>query len=151
MITILAIGKKHESWVLDGIERYQKRLRPPFDIKWDLLPHSSLDGDAARREESERMFGRLDERSHVMLLDETGKSYDTPTLSGLFDELFVQGQVVTIVIGGAFGVDERLKKRADTTVSLSKLVFPHQLVRLMLAEQLYRCQEISRGGRYHHL
>lgn len=151
MITILAIGKKHEPWVLDGIERYQKRLRPPFDIKWDLLPHSSLDGDAARREESERLFGRLDERSHVMLLDETGKSYDTPTLSRLFDELFVQGQAVTIVIGGAFGVDERLKKRADTTVSLSKLVFPHQLVRLMLAEQLYRCQEISRGGRYHHL
>lgn len=151
MITILAIGKKHEAWVLDGIERYQKRLRSPFDIKWDLLPHSSLAGDAARREESERLFGRLDERSHVILLDETGMSYDTPTLSGLFDELFFKGQVVTIVIGGAFGVDERLKKRADKTVSLSKLVFPHQLVRLMLAEQLYRCQEISRGGRYHHL
>lgn len=150
MITIVAIGKKHEDWIEEGLERYQKRLRQPFDVRWQLLPHSSLHGPAARQDESARILERLNNDDFVILLDETGKSFDSPTLATLLESQHNHSKPVTFVIGGAYGVDERIHGRADQVLSLSKLVFPHQLVRLILVEQLYRGQEIARGGQYHH-
>ena len=150
MIKILAIGKKHEDWVIGGIERYQKRLRSPFDVQWVLLPHSSLEGLRARQEESERILSRIDERDYVILLDERGSRTSSPSLSTQLTTLFASAKQPVFIIGGAYGVDETVHTRADLTLSLSDLVFPHQLVRLLLTEQLYRAQEISSGGKYHH-
>lgn len=150
MITIVAVGKKHEEWVTTGIDRYQRRLRQPFDTRWELLPHSSLQGDQARQEESGRILSRLSASDYVVLLDETGRLIDSPALSELLSDQYVHSKAVTFVIGGAYGVDERVAQRANATVSLSKLVFPHQLVRLILVEQLYRAQDIATGGKYHH-
>lgn len=149
-LTILTVGKKHESWVLEGIERYQKRLRQPYDIQWVLLPHSSYEGDRARQEESERILSRLKPEDFVVLLDERGKMLDSPTLSTLLQEQFNSARSVVFIIGGAFGVDDSVHARAQTVWSLSKLVFPHQLVRLMLTEQIYRSQQIAAGSGYHH-
>ena len=151
MITVLAIGKKHEDWVNIGIERYEKRLKKPFDVKWLLLPHSSIDGMLARQAESNAILSRINDRDQVILLDETGDGLSSPSLSTLLSKQFVDARNVVIVIGGAYGVDERVKARADITWSLSKLVFPHQLVRLILIEQLYRAQEIAHGSSYHHV
>lgn len=148
-IRILAIGKKHESWVSDGIKRYEKRLKRPFDTSWVLLPHSSREGLAARQEESERIIGRLSD-DYVILLDERGKMVDSSALSRLLLAPLELSRDVTIIIGGAYGADESVHSRADFVWSLSPLVFPHQLVRLILAEQLYRAQEIAGGGPYHH-
>lgn len=150
MIEIIAVGKKHEPWVQAGIERYSKRLQRPWDIKWELLPHSSLEGSRARQEESERLLRRLDTKSYVILLDETGQLIDSPSLSSAIVGQLDYGTTVTMVIGGAYGVDDSLRTRADLVWSLSPLVFPHQLVRLILAEQLYRSQQIAIGSGYHH-
>lgn len=149
-IRVLAVGKKHEAWVADGIERYQKRLQKPFTLEWVLLPHSAREGIQARQEESERLLSRLSADDYVVLLDERGKLYDSPGLSALLLSPLQASQNVTIIIGGAYGVDETLHARANIVWSLSPLVFPHQLVRLILAEQLYRAQEIAGGGPYHH-
>ena len=151
MITILAIGKKHEDWVGTGIERYEKRLKKPFDVKWVLLPHSSRDGLEARRSESDLLLSRLEGRDVIILLDEVGTMLDSPALSTLLSQQFVDAKNVVIIIGGAYGVDERIHARATVVWSLSKLVFPHQLVRLLLVEQIYRSQEIANGGNYHHI
>ena len=148
-LRIIAVGKKHESWVVEGIERYQKRLQRPFTVEWVLLPHSAKQGLSARQEESERILKRLGE-DLVDLLDERGKNIDSPALSKLLLTPLELSRVVTIVIGGAYGVDQSIHERADFIWSLSLLVFPHQLVRLMLIEQLYRAQEISSGNPYHH-
>ena len=145
----IAVGKKHESWVVEGIERYQKRLQRPFTVVWVLLPHSAKQGLSARQEESERILKRLGE-DFVVLLDERGKNNESPALSKLLLTPLELSRVVTIVIGGAYGVDQSIHERADFIWSLSLLVFPHQLVRLMLIEQLYRAQEISSGNPYHH-
>ena len=150
MITIVAIGKKHESWVLEGIERYESRLKKPFNVEWVLLPHSALSDAAARQEESERILSRCDDRDFVILLDERGDELTSPQLASLLDNTFTAGRTVTFVIGGAYGVDDRVHQRADIVWSLSPLVFPHQLVRLILIEQLYRAQQISAGHPYHH-
>lgn len=149
-IHILAIGKKHEDWVATGIERYQKRLKMPFMVEWVLLPHSSLDESAARQEESQRLLSRLDGYDYVVLLDERGMTLDSPRVSQLLNTHLDHSEKVAIVIGGAYGVTEELRRCADIVWSLSPLVFPHQLVRLILVEQIYRSQEIGRGGKYHH-
>jgi 23S rRNA (pseudouridine1915-N3)-methyltransferase len=150
MIQILAIGKKHEPWVQEGIARYEKRLKPPFSFEWVLLPHSSREGSDARQEESRRIMERLKSDDFVVLLDEKGSIVDSPGLSRLLLEPLERSQRVVLVIGGAYGVDSSIHARANVTWSLSRLVFPHQLVRLMLAEQLYRAQEIAAGRPYHH-
>ena len=136
--------------MLEGIERYQKRLKKPFDVEWVLLPHSAKQGLEARENESEAIFSRLRPDQYVVLLDETGKLLDSPALSGVLLQQLESSRPVTIIIGGAFGVNDDLKRRADLVWSLSSLVFPHQLVRLLLIEQLYRAQEIAAGKPYHH-
>ena len=150
-IKIIAIGKKHEDWVQDGIQRYQKRLQRPFDVSWALLPHSPREGIAARQDESECVLARLNAAQFVVLLDERGKVLDSPAFSALLLAPLEQSKDVVIIIGGAYGVDDTVRARADLVWSLSPLVFPHQLVRLLLAEQLYRAQEIARGNPYHHV
>jgi len=149
-VTIVAIGKKHEPWVVDGVKHYQDRLRRPFDVEWILLPHSALEGATARQDESERILVRLHDHDFVVLLDERGREVDSPALSRLLDTTFASGRQVTIIIGGAYGVDDSVRQRADFVWSLSPLVFPHQLVRLVLIEQLYRSQQIIAGHPYHH-
>lgn len=150
-IKILAVGKKHENWVTDGIDRYEKRLRKPFDVSWQLLPHSAREGDSARAEESDRILQKVERDAFLVLLDERGTNVDSPALAARFQSAFAAGKPMVVVIGGAYGVDDRVRGRADFQWSLSKLVFPHQLVRLILAEQLYRAQEIAGGRPYHHV
>ena len=149
-LTILTIGKKHEDWVSVGIERYQKRLKSPFSVEWVLMAHSSLDGLRAREEESERLLSRLDAYDYIILLDERGKTLDSPALSALLEGELDQSAKVALIIGGAYGVTDELRAKAHLVWSLSPLVFPHQLVRLILIEQLYRAQQIAIGGSYHH-
>lgn len=149
-ITALAIGKKHESWITEGIERYTKRLRKPFDLTWKLLPHSTREQGAARDEESARLLQSIRPADFVLLLDERGSNVASPDLATRMQAQFDAGRRVVVVIGGAYGVSAELSRRADFVWSLSQLVFPHQLVRLILAEQVYRAQEISAGRPYHH-
>lgn len=149
-VRILAVGKKHESWVNEGITRYEQRLQKPFAASWQLLPHSSRDGESARSEESERILAKLSPDEFVILLDERGKLLDSPALSRQLLEPLERSQSVTVIIGGAYGVDASVHQRANLIWSLSPLVFPHQLVRLILAEQLYRAQAIASNSPYHH-
>jgi len=149
MIRIIAIGKKHEPWIAEGVERYQNRLKKPFDVEWILLPHSAFDELQARQDESRRILSRLND-DYVILLDERGQNVDSPALSKLLLSPIETAKTITIIIGGAYGVDETIHKRANFIWSLSKLVFPHQLVRLILTEQIYRAQEIAAGHPYHH-
>lgn len=149
-IRVLAVGKKHESWVQEGISRYEKRLQRPFEMSWQLLPHSAREGDAARSDESARLLAKINDEDYVILLDERGTNLDSPSLSSYLLSSLQRSQPVVMIIGGAYGVDDSIQQRANLIWSLSKLVFPHQLVRLILAEQVYRAQEIAAGRPYHH-
>ncbi|GAA1752130.1 23S rRNA (pseudouridine(1915)-N(3))-methyltransferase RlmH [Rothia terrae] len=149
-IKIIAIGKKHEKWVKDGIDRYETRLRKPWDVTWNYLAHSSLAEEQARTEESKRILSKVSADDYLILLDERGKNLSSPELSQLLNQNLGH-KPVTIVIGGAYGVDDSVRQRANTVWSLSKLVFPHQLVRLILTEQIYRAGEIANNRPYHHV
>lgn len=146
MINIIAIGKKHDPNLAGAINDYEKRLRAPFEVKWVLLPYSAKNGDEARQDESERIISQLRPADFVVLLDERGQDLSSPD----FSALLTSQQNIVIIIGGAYGVNDELRQRADRVISLSAMVFPHQLVRLILIEQIYRAQAIATNHPYHH-
>lgn len=150
MIRILAVGKRHDSTLQDAIEDYRKRLKPPFSVEWQLLPHSHFSADAARQDESYRLLEKLQPDDHVVLLDERGTLLNNTGLLQALSEPLNASRRVTIIIGGAYGVDDTLHSRADLVWSLSPLVLPHQLVRLVTVEQIYRTYALSMGHPYHH-
>lgn len=147
MIRIIAIGKKHDPELLAAIQSYQQRLRKPFEVNWSLLPYSSKNGPEARDDESERILDQLDPSNFVILLDERGQGLSSPDFSIL---LTTQSNVM-IIIGGAYGVNDQLRQHANRVLSLSDMIFPHQLVRLILIEQIYRAQAIADNHPYHHI
>lgn len=143
MIHIIAGGKKHLDWVNIAVSEYQKRLKKPFNIEWELIEEEKLNQYLAKWPFSGQQY--------VILLDERGKNLSSPELSGILSQQFVNSREVVIIIGGAFGASEEIRQKSNLVWSLSRLVFPHQLVRAILAEQVYRAQEIWNGGKYHHM
>ena len=142
MIKIIASGRKHLDWVNQAIFEYEKRLRKPFNIVWELVEEEKLGSMLERWPFTSQQF--------VVVLDERGKLLTSPEISEILSKQFVNSREVVLVIGGAFGVSEEVRARADLVWSFSKLVFPHQLMRVMLVEQIYRAGEIATGGKYHH-
>ena len=150
-ITIISVGKKHDNTIVQAIDTYEKRLIRNISLEWRYIPPSSFDTDKARDTESAQILNMLSAADTVWLLDERGEQITSPALSAKLQVLKVHAvSRLVIIIGGAYGVDDALRTRANWVWSLSKLVFPHQLVRLLLIEQLYRASEIERGSGYHH-
>lgn len=148
-ITIIAIGKKHDSLLVGAIEQYEKRVKKPYDITWEILPHSSLENDRAREQESAKIKQRIKHEDMVILLDERGNQLTSPELASHLHDALSQSKRIVFIIGGAYGVTQQLRDRANTVLSVSSLVFPHQLMRLLLIEQIYRCYTISNSIAYH--
>lgn len=142
MIRIIAGGKKSKNWVLDGISEYEKRLKKPYDLKFEYFEEEKL----AKLLE----FWPFSAQEYVILLDERGENISSPELNRRLQRCFVTGLKPVIIIGGAYGVSEKVRRRANFVWSVSNLVFPHELIRVMLSEQIYRAQEIARGSNYHH-
>lgn len=144
MIKVIAIGQKSE--YQSQINDYAKRLKKPYDIEWILLPYSKKSNDDARNDESKQILSKLKSTDYVILLDERGKQLDNYQLS----KTLTSHHNTTIIIGGAYGVNEELRRRANMLISLSKLVLPHSIVRLVITEQIYRSQAILMHHPYHH-
>ena len=142
MIRIIAGGKKSKNWVLEAQEEYFCRLKKPFDVKIEYWDEDKIANLGAK--------WPFDGRSYVILLDERGEILSSPELSHRLEKAFISGKNVVMIIGAAFGVPPVVRERVDFVLSVSKMVFPHELMRVILAEQIYRAQEIARGGKYHH-
>lgn len=153
-ITILAIGKKHDPKLLAAIEDYSKRLNHYTNFEWKLVEQkitTSMGENEIRNTESKLLLKAIEPGSTVILLDETGAKLRSLQLAQRIQAYMNQGiKQVTFVIGGAYGVSDEFKQHADYILSLSDLVFPHQLVRLIVVEQLYRAHTIIAGEKYHH-
>ncbi len=154
-ITILAIGKKHDPKLKSSIEDYCSRLAHYTTLEWNLVEAKispSQSSDEIRNIESKELVKHISNEDIVILLDETGIQLSSPELANKLQTYMNRGtKRIVLVIGGAFGVTEDFKQRANFIWSLSKLVFPHQLVRLLLAEQLYRAYTILANEKYHHI
>ena len=155
-IQLWSVGKAHESYVKEGIDDFTKRIGNYFPVQWQMIGTpklaASLSEPALKKAEAAILLPMLNKDDFLVLLDERGKQFSSPELADFLQKRANEStRSLIFLIGGAFGVDETVFKRANATWSLSKLVFPHMLVRLVLAEQLYRACTILRNEKYHHL
>lgn len=142
MIRIIAGGKKNNGWVLEACSEYEKRLRKPYEINWQFMEEEKLSRFLAD--------WPFDGRDYVICCDERGENISSPEYSRLLERTFVDGKNIVILIGGAYGFDETVRNRSNLVWSFSKLVFPHAIARLIVAEQVYRASQIAAGTPYHH-
>ena len=149
------IGKPSENYVKEGILLFSKRIEHYYAISWQIIPPpkqaANMDAPLLKEEEGKKVLALLQPTDKLILLDERGKNLFSPDVATLLQKNAEQGtKNLIFLIGGAYGVSDAVKKRADFCWSLSNLVFPHMLVRLILAEQLYRACTIMRNKKYHH-
>jgi 23S rRNA (pseudouridine1915-N3)-methyltransferase len=154
-LQLWAIGKPNEPYVAPGVEDFSRRLRNYFPTTWKIIPPprnaSSLSEADLKKKEAELILSGLGKEDWLVALDEHGKLMDSQKLSS-----FIQSRAnesvkqLVFLIGGAYGLDQTILKRANFSWSLSPLTFPHQLVRLIMAEQLYRACTILKNEKYHH-
>ena len=153
-IRLIWVGKSRQSFVKEGLAFFLKRLRPYAQVECVEVRsanHSGREAAAAVNQESEAILNRINMGERVILLDERGKALDSHALADWLAQDAMAGVTsVVFIIGGAHGVNEAVRQRADKTLSLSKMTLPHQLVRLFLVEQLYRASTLNAGHGYHH-
>lgn len=156
-ITLLTVGKIKEKYLRDGIAEYAKRLGRYCKLEIVEVPDEKAPDNASSAQElqikeleGERLLRHIRDTDYVTALAIDGKMLDSVELSEHLERLFVQGKSsLVFVIGGSLGLSDEVLLRADYRLSFSKMTFPHQLMRMILLEQLYRSFRISKGEPYH--
>jgi 23S rRNA (pseudouridine1915-N3)-methyltransferase len=146
------IGRSEKGFVSEGLEHYMGRVSRKEQVEQLILPEAGK-GDPAyqQRVEGERVLAAMRPGEKLVLLDEQGRQFTSPAFAGQLGKWRDQGvRSVAFVIGGAYGHSDPLRAKADMILSLSIMTFPHQLVRVLFAEQLYRAYAIMEGSPYHH-
>src|SRR5882672_6153581 len=155
-LQLWSIGKDHEAYVKAGVDDFTKRISRYYPVEWMILSPPRNAGTLSltdlKKKEGEMILEALSKDDYLVALDEKGKQLSSEGLAQ-----FIQSRAndsvrnLIFLIGGAYGLDERVLQRANHKWSLSQLTLPHQLVRLVLAEQLYRACTIQRNEKYHHI
>ncbi len=152
-IHLIAVGKKMPEWVYSGFLEFSKRMPPELQINLiEITPsirNKTTPIEKNIKEEGERIHSAIPSNSRLIVLDEKGKNFSSVDLSKKMESWLPMGQDISIVIGGADGVDNVIKQQAVEKWSLSSFTFPHTLVRVVIAEQLYRGWSILKGHPYH--
>ena len=150
---LIAIGDKMPAWVNAGFKEYQKRLAPPYELQLVEIPLSKHQRPhnitAAREKEALRMLAQIPKQSYCIALEAAPQQFDTPSLADKIPTWLDYAHDITLLIGGPEGLHPNCLKRANSTWSLSRLTFAHPLVRVIVAEQLYRAVSIILHHPYH--
>ncbi len=154
-IEIWSVGKANDAFIEEGMNYFFQKIKPNCEVTLVVLTASKKDisSDVNRNKqlEGEMVLKRLKPNHYLILLDEKGKMLTSPQWASQMQQMMNTGvKTLVILIGGAFGVSDDVKQRAQHTWSLSALVFPHQLVRLIVSEQVYRAFSILNNSPYHH-
>jgi 23S rRNA (pseudouridine1915-N3)-methyltransferase len=154
-ISLWSIGKVHDPYVKPGIEEFTKRISKYFPVEWTIIPVPKNAGMLSemdlRKKEGETILQWLRQDDYLIALDERGKQFSSEGLSIFLQQRATEStKNLVFLIGGAFGIDDAIFQKAKLKWSLSQLTFPHQLVRLILAEQVYRACTILKNEKYHH-
>jgi 23S rRNA (pseudouridine1915-N3)-methyltransferase len=154
-ISLICIGKTDDSYLIEGIESFQKRLKFYINFKMIVIPDiknsKNLSKEQQKAKESEQILKHINSGDHVILLDERGKEYRSVEFADFLSKKMVSStQHLVFIIGGPYGFDANIEDRSDAKLSLSKMTFSHQMIRLFFSEQLYRAFSILKGEPYHH-
>lgn len=154
-ISCWSVGKAHEPYVKEGVQQFSVRTNNYFKLDWEIIPPvkdaAKLSIVELKKKEGETILQRLRSDDFLVSLDEKGKQLTSEKLAAFLQERAnASTKRLIFLIGGAYGLDDTVLQRTNFKWSLSQLVFPHQLVRLILAEQLYRACTILKNEKYHH-
>lgn len=156
-ISIVSVGKLKEKYLKQGIQEYLKRLGAyakvdVIEVADEKAPENMSEAEMleVKRKEGERILSQIAPDTYVITLEINGKMLSSEQLAAKMDELATYGKSkIVFVIGGSLGISDDVQKRSDLALSFSKMTFPHQLMRLILLEQVYRGFRINRGEPYH--
>ena len=154
-IELLAVGKTDDKYIDEGIRKYAERVKHYVPFEFNIIPDvknvRNMTEEQQKRLEGQAIMNELTSADCVALLDENGREYTSREFANFCQKTAVSGaKRLIFVIGGPYGFSDEVYARANHKVSLSRMTFPHQLVRLIFAEQLYRAQTIIKGEPYHH-
>jgi 23S rRNA (pseudouridine1915-N3)-methyltransferase len=152
-VELVIVGKTTQKWIKEGFDDYFGRLKHylPCTIR-EVQAAGAVPREVAIEKEGRWIMEKINARDWVVLLDEHGKEFSSVQLAELLNKRMIAGTASLVLItGGAFGVSEEIKKRADLVLSASRFTFTHQMIRLIIAEQLYRAMTILKNESYHHI
>ena len=148
MITIIAVGKIKESYLKEAIRDYQKRINKYH--KLNIIELNDInESNTSLVKEKESIMKHIKSKDYVITLDIEGNMLDSILLAKKVNNLFTNYSNIVFIIGSSNGLHEEVKKRSNYSLSFSKLTFPHQLFRVILLEQIYRCFKINNNETYH--
>ena len=155
-ITLILNGKKEDDYIVKGFSIYESRLKHYISFETIVIPAlkntKALSIEQQKQKESELIIKNIQTSDKVILLDENGKEYNSVGFSGFIQKEMNSGiKNLVFVVGGPYGFSEEIYKRANGNISLSKMTFSHQMVRLFFVEQVYRAMTILKNEPYHHL
>jgi 23S rRNA (pseudouridine1915-N3)-methyltransferase len=154
-ITFLTVGKTEDAYLKEGIDKYVKRLKHYTKLELveinELKNTKALTADQQKAKEAELILKKISPLDHVVLMDEKGNEYTSTQFAAYINkkEISLSANLI-FVIGGPYGFDQSVYQRANDKISLSRMTFSHQMVRLFFVEQLYRAYTILKGEPYHH-
>lgn len=149
-LVLIAIGRRMPAWVAEGFEEYRRRLPPHLSLRLiELDGGRGNSGIEIRRDEAARLTSKIPDGALTVALDGRGKPWSTADLSTRLERWQMDGRPVALLVGGSTGLDDAVLSSADQRWSLGPLTLPHMLVRVLLAEQLYRAWALSSGHPYH--
>ncbi len=154
-IQLWSIGKAHDDYLKPGIDDFTRRIGKYYPAQWNIINPvknaASLSEAELKKKEAGVVLAAIGKDDFLVALDNKGRQMSSTSLAGFIQTRADEGsRQLIFLIGGAFGMDKSILERANLLWSLSDLTFPHQLVRLILAEQLYRACTINRNEKYHH-
>ncbi len=154
-IVLVVVGKTSTPYISSAVEEYAKRVNRyvPFEIVTvpDLKTSKALSEDSQKQREGSAILAALQPGDHVVLLDERGREMTSREFSAEIDRRMIQGlKRLVYVVGGPYGFAKEVYDRADGKLSLSRMTFTHEMIRLFFTEQIYRAMTIMRGEPYHH-
>lgn len=154
-ITLLAIGKTDDAYILEGIDKYLKRLKHYIKFEIIIIPDlkntKNLSEDEQKTKEAELFFKYIQNTDQLVVLDEKGTELSSLQFADFLNKRMIGSvQNLVFLIGGPYGFDQSIYQRANYKISLSKMTFSHQMIRLFFVEQVYRAFTILKGEPYHH-
>lgn len=155
-LLLLVVGKTVESWLKAGVDEYVSRLGHFAQFEMQVVPDlkntKSMDTSVQKQKEGEQILKLLQNGDHVVLLDDKGREFTSEELATWVDKKsMISSKRIVFIIGGPYGFSNEVYARADEKMSLSKMTFSHQMVRVIFVEQLYRAFTIIKGIPYHHI
>lgn len=147
MIKIICLGKIKEQYLKDGIEEYSKRISKYTKLEIIEL-EDEYNGNILDKER-DKILKYINNKDYIITLEIDGNNISSVDLSKRIDNIFISNPTITFIIGGSYGLHDDIKKLSNYKLSFSNLTFPHQLFRLMLLEQIYRCYKINNNETYH--